>query len=76
MLLAIEPEGELAAPSPAGVRLLGIEAMRRPRWPALRHVFDLGDEAGLHVEVDLHGDVAAFAVSYDMLSCEEMLTAL
>ena len=76
MLLAIEPQGELAAPSPAGVRLLGIEAMRRPRWPALRHVFDLGDDAGLHVEVDLHGEVRAFAVGYDMLSCEEMLTAL
>lgn len=76
MLLAIEPEGELAAPSPAGVRLLGIEATRRKRYPGLRHVFDLGEDAGLHVEVDLLGDVRAFAVSYDMLSCDETLTAL
>lgn len=75
-MLVLEPQGELAAPSPVGVRLLGIEAMRRPRWPALRHVFDLGDDAGLHVEVDLHGDVRAFAVGYDMRTCDEMLTAL
>lgn len=74
-MLVLEPIGDLALPSPTGVRLLGIEAVERPRWPALRHVFDLGDEAGLHVEVDLHGDVNAFAVAYTM-AADELLTAL
>lgn len=76
MLLALEPTGELALPSPVGVRLLGIEAVVRPRWPALRHVFDLGDDAGLHVEVAHDGDVTAFAVAYDIDACEELLTPL
>lgn len=76
MLLAYEPTGELAEPSPTGVRLLGIEATRTPRWPALRHVFDLGsDDTALHVEVDLTGDVRAFAVSYTM-AMDELLTPL
>lgn len=74
-MLVLEPTGELALPAPTGVRLLGIEAVARPRWPALRHVFDLGDDAGLHVEVDLHGDVTAFGVGYTM-ACDELLTAL
>jgi hypothetical protein len=76
MLLAYEPTGELALPSPAGVRLLGIEAVRRPRWPAMRHVFDIGHDAGLHVEVDHHGEVRAFGVAYDVDAFEEILTAL
>lgn len=76
MLLAYEPTGELALPSPEGVRLLGIEAVRRPRWPALRHVFDLGDDdGGLHVEVDHAGEVRAFAVSFTV-AMDELLTAL
>lgn len=75
-MLVLEPTGELALPTPEGVRLLGIEGVERPRWPALRHVFDLGEEAGLHVEVGPDGDVVAFAVGYDMLSCEELLTPL
>lgn len=76
MLLAYEPTGALAEPSPVGVRLLGIEALDRPRWPALRHVYDLGErDAGLHVEVDHTGDVKAFAVAYTM-ACDELLTAL
>lgn len=76
VLLAIEPTGEMALPGPQGVRLLGIEATRRAQWPSLRHVFDLGEDAGLHVEVDPLGDVRAFAVGYDAYACEEMLTAL
>lgn len=75
MLLAIEPTGEMALPGPHGVRLLGIEATRRERWPSLRHVFDIGEDAGLHVEVDPLGDVRAFAVSYT-LAADELLTAL
>lgn len=75
-MLVLEPVGELALPSPVGVRLLGIEGVERPRWPALRHVFDLGDDAGLYVEVGHDGDVVAFAVSYDMRSCDELLTPL
>ena len=75
MLLAYEPQDELALPSPEGVRLLGIEAVARPRWPALRHVFDLGDEAGLHVEVGPFGATTAFAVAYSMAG-DELLTPL
>lgn len=75
MLLAIEPVGDLALPDANGVRLLGIEATRRSRWPALRHVFDIGEDAGLHVEVDLLGDVRAFGVAYTM-AADEILTAL
>ena len=75
MLLAYEPVGEMAAPSPTGVRLLGIEAMSTRRWPALRHVFDLGDEAGLHVLVGPHGALIAFAVGYDHMG-DEKLTPL
>jgi hypothetical protein len=74
-MLVLEPTGDLALPAPTGVRLLGIEAVQRPRWPALRHVFDLGEDAGLHVEVDRHGEVRAFAVGYTM-ACDELLTAL
>jgi hypothetical protein len=74
-MLVLEPTGEQALPAPTGVRLLGIEAIDRPRWPALRHVFELGDDAGLHVEVDHHGDVHAFAVGYTE-ACDELLTAL
>ena len=76
MLLAYEPTGELALPSPAGVRLLGLEVTSTERWPALRHVFDLGEDAGLHVEVGPFGDVLAFGVAYDIDACDELLTPL
>lgn len=75
MLLAYEPTGDLAAPSPTGVTLLGIEATQTAAWPSLRHVFDLGDEAGLHLHVGPFGDVLAFGVGYD-LGGDELLTAL
>lgn len=75
MLLAYEPSGELAEPSPVGVRLLGLDVPRRVGLPSLRHVFDLGEEAGLHVEVDPLGDVRAFAVGYDFAG-DEILRAL
>jgi hypothetical protein len=75
-MLVLEPVGELALPSPEGVRLLGIEGVDRPRWPALRHVFELGADAGLFVEVGHDGDVVAFAVGYDIDSCDELLTPL
>lgn len=75
MLLAYEPTGELAEASPAGVRLLGIDVPRRLGFPSLRHVFDLGEDAGLHVEVDPLGDVRAFAVGYDFAG-DELLTVL
>lgn len=75
MLLAYEPTGELAQASPTGVRLLGIEVPRRLGFPAMRHVFDLGEDAGLHVEVDPFCDVRAYAVGYD-LAGDERLTAL
>lgn len=75
MLLAYEPVGEMAAPSPVGVRLLGIEATQTRRWPAMRHVFDLGDEAGLHVLIGPTGGMIAYAVGYDSMG-DEMLTAL
>lgn len=75
MLLAYEPTGELAETSSTGVTLLGIEATRRASWPALRHVFDLGEDAGLHVEVGPFGDVTAFSVGYT-LAGDELLTAL
>lgn len=74
-LLAYEPTGAMAEPSPTGVTLLGIEAARTAAWPSLRHVFDLGDDAGLHVLVGPHGAVFAFAVGYDMAG-DELLTAL
>ncbi|HUR69862.1 MAG TPA: hypothetical protein VM370_11510 [Candidatus Thermoplasmatota archaeon] len=75
MLLAYEPTGEMALPSPTGVTFLGIEVTRRASWPALRHVFDLGDEAALHVEIGPFGDVLAFGVGFD-LAGDELLTAL
>ena len=75
MLLAYEPTGDLAGPSPAGVTLLGIEATRTSAWPSMRHVFDLGEDAGLHVHVGPYGGIIAYAVSYD-LAGDEMLTAL
>lgn len=74
-MLALEPTGELALPL-GGVRLLGIESTRRAAWPALRHVFDLGEhDAGLHVEVGPYGDTLAFAVGYDF-NGDELLTAI
>lgn len=75
VLLAYEPTGEMAAPSPTGVTLLGIEATQTAAWPSMRHVFDLGEDAGLHVLVGPHGVVYAFAVGYD-LAGDELLTAL
>ena len=74
-MLAYEPLDELAQPSPVGVRLLGLEAVDRPRWKALRHVYDLGDDAGLHVEVGPFGGVTASAVGYTMAG-DELLTAI
>lgn len=73
-MLVLEPTAELAEPLD-GVRLLGIEATRTPEWRSLRHVFDVGQDAGLHVLVGPHGDVTAFAVGYDSWG-DEMLTAL
>lgn len=71
MLLAYEPTGELALPSPEGVRLLGIEVTRRAQWPAMRHVFEIGErDASLHIEVNPLGDTLAFAVAYDDIGDE------
>jgi hypothetical protein len=75
MLLAYEPTGEMARTSPTGVTFLGIEVTQRASWPALRHVFDLGDDAGLHVEIGPFGDSTAFGVAYTMAG-DELLTAL
>lgn len=75
MLLAYEPTGELALPSPTGVRLLGIDVPDRLGFPAMRHVFDLGEDAALHVEVDPFGDTRAYAVGYDF-GGDELLTVL
>ena len=75
MLLAYEPTGDMAEPSPTGVTFLGIEATQRAAWPALRHVFDLGDEAGLHVEIGPYADVLAFGVAYT-IGGDELLTPL
>jgi len=75
VLLAYEPTGELAETSPAGVTLLGIEATATPHWPSMRHVFDLGDDAGLHVHVGPFGDVLAYGVGYT-IGGDELLTAL
>lgn len=75
MLLAYEPMGELAAPDAQGVTFLGIQATGLARWPSLRHVFDLGEDAGLHVEVGPNGALRAFAVGYDF-SGDELLTPL
>ncbi|HUR68550.1 MAG TPA: hypothetical protein VM370_04830, partial [Candidatus Thermoplasmatota archaeon] len=75
MLLAYEPTGEMALPSPTGVTFLGIEVTQRASWPALRHVFDLGEEAGLHIEVGPFGDTLAFGVGYT-IGGDELLTAL
>ena len=73
-MLALEPPAELAAPLD-GVRLLGIEATRTPEWRSLRHVFDVGHDAGLHVLVGPFGDTTAYAVGYDSYG-DEMLTPL
>lgn len=75
MLLAYEPTGDMARPSPTGVTFLGIEATQRASWHALRHVFDLGDEAGLHLEVGPFGDTVAFGVAYTVAG-DELLTPL
>lgn len=75
MLLAYEPDAEMAEPSPEGVSLLGIDVPRRAGLPAMRHIFDLGEDAGLHVEVDALCDIRAYAVGYD-LAGDELLTAL
>lgn len=77
MLLAIEPL-HVPAPSAAidGVRLLGLEATRRHgAWPTLRHVFDVGHDAALHVEIGPFAECEAYAVGYDAFG-DEMLNAL
>lgn len=76
MLLAYEPTGEMALPCPrTGVTLLGIEVTQTAAWPSMRHVFDVGEDAGLHVLIGPHGAVYAFAVGYDMAG-DELLTPL
>lgn len=74
-MLVLEPTGEAAAPSPEGVRLLGITATQTPRWRTMRHVFELGDDSGLNVDVGPWGDVLAYAVGYAW-SGDELLTPL
>lgn len=73
-MLVLEPTAELAE-TLDGVRLLGIEATRTPDWRSLRHVFDVGHDAGMHLMIGPMGDVTAFAVGYDRMG-DEMLTAL
>lgn len=75
VLLAYEPTGELAETNAHGVTFLGIEATSRAAWPALRHVFDIGHDAGLHVEIGPFGDVLAFAVAYSIAG-DELLSVL
>ncbi len=58
-----------------GVRLLGIESTERhPSWPTMRHVFDLGADAGLHVEVGPF-DTEVYAIAYSD-DGDELLTPL
>jgi len=77
MRLTYEPlEAPAAAPAPQGVALLGIEIVRAVgAWPVARHVFDLLEDSGLHVEVDPLGNVQAYAVGYGD-DGSEMLTVL
>lgn len=58
-----------------GVRLLGLELTNQPGWPCLRHVFDIGDDAALHVEVGAFLMTAVYAVGFDAYG-EELLTPL
>ena len=74
-MLVLEPTGDLALPTPQGVQFLGIEATRTSSYLALRHVFDLGDDAGLHILVGPLGHVDAFGVGYT-LAGDELLTPL
>lgn len=57
-----------------GVAFLGIEAVRHAggRWPTMRHVFDVGHDAALFVELDPLGDVQAYAVSFDSFGDENL----
>ena len=79
MPLILEPvpdEEDVARVRATGVQLLGIESTRRRgAWPTLRHVFDLGDDAGLHVEINPLGACEAYAVGYS-LAGDELLRAL
>jgi hypothetical protein len=73
-MLAYEPMVE--EPAIDGVRLLGMEATRcTGSWPTFRHVFDVGHDAALYVELDTLGDVQAYAVGFNHYG-DELLQAL
>lgn len=73
-MLAYEPI--LEGPVVDDVRLLGIEATRHTgAWPTFRHVFDVGHDAALYVELDTLGDVQAYAVGFNHYG-DELLQAL
>lgn len=59
--------------------LLGMEWIRQHgSWPALRHVFECEDDAGLIVDLDGLGGIQVYAVSYafDGGDVRERLTPL
>lgn len=76
MLLALEPELDAeyhAYVARTGIQFLGIEATRRQgAWPTLRHVYDLGEDAGLHVEITAYATTEAYAVGYDDCGDEKL----
>ena len=73
-MLAYEPV--LEGPPVDGVTLLGIEATRRTgSWPTMRHVFEVGHDAALYVDVDPLGEAVAYAVGFSHYG-DELLQAL
>lgn len=78
-MLAYEPlldADDHARAARTGVCLLGLHTTARPRWPTLRHVYELGEDAALFVEVTAREiGVEAYAVGYDMAG-DELLTPL
>ena len=79
MRLAYEPlqdEEVLERVRRTGVTFLGIEATERlGAWRTMRHVFDVGHDAALFVEVGPFAAVEAYAVAFD-LAGDELLTPL
>ena len=75
MRLSYEP---LEAPAVSGasssVALLGMEVVRAcGHFPVVRHVFDVDEEAGLFVELDVLGGIEAYAVGYSFNGDESLV---
>ena len=72
-MLAYEPLENFEAD---GVRLLGIEGTRcTGSWPTMRHVFEVGRDAALYVDVDVLGSATVYGVGFNDYG-DELLTPI